>query len=151
MIYKIFSSIAGASSTTYAYLGEFVAMRHRPVVINFTSMFVALAMTYVPAIAWLVLSMDWSWNITDTFAFRPWRLLTIFNILPGFIAILIMTRLPDSPRILMSIQKKEEAYAATNWISKLNTGKSLADFNVYKMYDENPTENDKLIQASKSL
>ncbi|XP_059219579.1 putative transporter svop-1 isoform X2 [Stomoxys calcitrans] len=143
--------IAGASSTTYAYLGEFVAIRHRPVVINFTSMFVALAMTYVPAIAWLVLSMDWSLVISDSFSFRPWRLLTIFNILPGFIAILVMTRAPDSPRILMTRRKHEEAYEATNWIAKLNTGKTLRDFSVHKIYDENPTETDKLIPTTKSF
>ncbi|XP_073817729.1 synaptic vesicle glycoprotein 2B isoform X1 [Musca autumnalis] len=143
--------IAGASSTTYAYLGEFVTLRHRPVVINFTSMFVALAMTYVPAIAWLVLSMEWSLDISDTFAFRPWRLLTVFNILPGFIAILIMIKLPDSPRILMTNRKQDEAFEATNWIAKFNTGKSLADFNIYEIYDENPTENDKLLQTSKSF
>ncbi|XP_061393536.1 synaptic vesicle glycoprotein 2C-like, partial [Musca vetustissima] len=143
--------IAGASSTTYAYLGEFVSIRHRPVVINFTSMFVALAMTYVPAVAWLILSMDWSIDISDSFAFRPWRLLTVFNILPGLIAILIMSKLPDSPKILMSIRKQDEAFAATNWIAKLNTGKTLADFNIYKIYDENPTESDKLLQTSKSF
>ncbi|XP_075148932.1 synaptic vesicle glycoprotein 2B-like [Haematobia irritans] len=143
--------IAGASSTTYAYLGEFVSIRHRPVVINFTSMFVALAMTYVPAVAWLLLSMDWSMDITDDFTFRPWRLLTIFNILPGFISILIMTRLPDSPRILMTIRKYDEAFKATDWIAKLNTGKTLAELNVHKMYDESPMETDKLIQTSKSF
>lgn len=143
-------SIAGASSTTYAYLGEFFIARHRPVVINYTSMFVGVSMTYVPAVAWLVLSMDWSFEITESFVFRPWRLLTIFNILPGFIAVLIMITLPDSPKILMSMHKYDEAYEAVNWIAKNNTGRCLQDFKVFKLLDESLPAGDKILHTSKS-
>lgn len=41
-------SIAGASSTTYAYLGEFFIPRHRPIVINYASLFVGISTVYVP-------------------------------------------------------------------------------------------------------
>ncbi|XP_065372210.1 synaptic vesicle glycoprotein 2B [Calliphora vicina] len=142
--------IAGASSTTYAYLGEFFIARHRPVVINYASMFVGVSMTYVPAVAWLVLSMDWSFEITESFVFRPWRLLTIFNILPGFIAVLIMITLPDSPKILMSMRKYDEAYEAVNWIAKNNTGRCLQDFKVFKLLDESLPAGDKILHTSKS-
>lgn len=113
-------------------------------------MFVGLAMTYVPAIAWLVLSMDWSFEISQSFIFRPWRLLTLFNILPGFIAILIMSTIPDSPKILMSMRKPKEAYEAVNWIAKRNTGRGLQDFKIFRLADEMPNENDKILQTSKS-
>ncbi|KAI8130803.1 hypothetical protein FF38_11887 [Lucilia cuprina] len=142
--------IAGASSTTYAFLGEFFIARHRPVVINYASMFVSLSMTYVPAVAWLVLSMNWSFEITDSFIFRPWRLLTIFYLLPGFIAVLILSTLPDSPKILMSMGKYDESYEAVNWIAKRNTGKCLQDFKVFKLLDETATEGDKILLTSKS-
>ena len=113
-------------------------------------MFVGLAMTYVPAIAWLVLSMDWSFEISQSFTFRPWRLLILFNILPGFIAVLIMATVPDSPKILMSMRKHEEAYEAVNWIAKRNTGRCLQDFKVFKLADDMPTESDNILQTSKS-
>lgn len=113
-------------------------------------MFVGLAMTYVPAVAWLVLSMNWSFQITESFVFRPWRLLTIFNILPGFIAVLIMTTLPDSPKILMSMRKYDESYEAVNWIAKRNTGKCLQDFKVFKLINEMPSEADKILHSAKS-
>ncbi|KAM7363510.1 putative transporter svop-1 [Cochliomyia hominivorax] len=142
--------IAGASSTSYAYLGEFFIARHRPVAINYASMFVGVAMTYVPAVAWLVLSMDWSFEITHSFVLRPWRLLTIFNILPGFIAVLLMISLPDSPKILMSLGRKDEAYEAVNWIAKRNTGKSLQDLKVFKLMEETSLEAEKILYGSKS-
>lgn len=113
-------------------------------------MFVGVAMTYVPSVAWLVLSMNWSFEITHSFVFRPWRLLTVFNLLPGVIAVIILLYLPDSPKILMSMRKYDEAYEAVNWIAKTNTGRSLQDFKVFKLKDETPVESDKILQTSKS-
>lgn len=46
--YTLIHSIAGASSTTYAYLGEFFIPRHRPIVINYASLFVGISTIYVP-------------------------------------------------------------------------------------------------------
>uniref|UniRef100_A0A1B0B2M2 Major facilitator superfamily (MFS) profile domain-containing protein n=1 Tax=Glossina palpalis gambiensis TaxID=67801 RepID=A0A1B0B2M2_9MUSC len=143
-------SIAGASFITYAYLGEFYVTRHRPVVINYACLFVGLSVAYVPAVAWLVLSMDWSFAITETFQFRPWRLLIVFNALPGFIAVLVMFALPESPKILMSMGKQKEAFEAVNKIAKMNTGRTLEDFKVYSLCQETLSDNDKILLTSKS-
>ncbi|KAI9585039.1 hypothetical protein GQX74_006934 [Glossina fuscipes] len=142
--------IAGASFITYAYLGEFYVTRHRPVVINYACLFVGLSVAYVPAVAWLVLSMDWSFAITETFQFRPWRLLIVFNALPGFIAVLVMFALPESPKILMSMGKQKEAFEAVNKIAKMNTGRTLEDFKVYSLCQETLSDNDKILLTSKS-
>uniref|UniRef100_A0A1A9ZZ28 Major facilitator superfamily (MFS) profile domain-containing protein n=1 Tax=Glossina pallidipes TaxID=7398 RepID=A0A1A9ZZ28_GLOPL len=142
--------IAGASFITYAYLGEFYVTRHRPVVINYACLFVGLSVAYVPAVAWLVLSMDWSFAITETFQFRPWRLLILFNALPGFIAVLVMFALPESPKILMSMGKQKEAFEAVNKIAKMNTGRTLEDFKVYSLCQETLSDNDKILLTSKS-
>uniref|UniRef100_A0A1A9WGN7 Major facilitator superfamily (MFS) profile domain-containing protein n=1 Tax=Glossina brevipalpis TaxID=37001 RepID=A0A1A9WGN7_9MUSC len=142
--------IAGASFVTYAYLGEFYVTRHRPVIINYACLFVGLSVAYVPAVAWLVLSMDWSFPITESFQFRPWRLLNVFNALPGFIGVLIMFALPESPKILMSMGKEEEALEAVNKIAKMNTGRTLEDFKVYRLCQEATSDNDKILLTSKS-
>lgn len=41
-------SVAGSSSTIYAYLGEFNTLKNRAAVIAWASIFVALANIYIP-------------------------------------------------------------------------------------------------------
>ncbi|CAD6995138.1 unnamed protein product [Ceratitis capitata] len=142
--------IAGPSSTTYAFLGEFYTTRHCAIVMNYASLFVGIAMVYVPAIAWLVLSMDWSISITESYAFRPWRLLTFFNLLPGLIAAAALFVLPESPKLLLSLHKKEEALASVNWICKRNTGKDLDQFGVKEIKVERLVESEITVSSSKS-
>ncbi|XP_034112880.1 synaptic vesicle glycoprotein 2B [Drosophila albomicans] len=125
--------IAGASSTTYAYLGEFFTSRHRPLVINYASLFVGISTVYVPVVAWLVMTMDWRLEITDNFAFRPWRLLTVFYLMPGVLGTLLLLKLPESPKILISMGKTEEAFVAINWIALKNSGKELRELKVEKL------------------
>ncbi|KAH8383934.1 hypothetical protein KR009_011379 [Drosophila setifemur] len=142
--------IAGASSTTYAYLGEFFTPRHRPIAINYASLFVGISTIYVPATAWLILSMDWSVNVTDDFAFRPWRLLTICYMLPGVIGTILLWTLPESPKILMSLHKTEEAFAVVDWIAVKNSGKHLHEFKVQKLKAEASCDGENILLISKS-
>lgn len=118
----------------------------------FGNLCIFVSWKFILAVAWLVLSMDWSFFISDSFEFRPWRLLTIFNILPGFVAILIMLTLPDSPKILMAMQRRDEALMAVSWIAKVNTGRSLADLQVHELKGGElpPSQTDKILQTSKS-
>ncbi|XP_036325024.1 synaptic vesicle glycoprotein 2B-like [Rhagoletis pomonella] len=141
---------AGPSTITFAYLGEFFTVRHCAIALNYASLFIGLGMAYVPAIAWPVLLMDWSLPISDSFAFRPWRLLTLFNLLPGFLAIGFLLLLPDSPKVLLSLGKHDEALSAVNWICKRNTGKDLKQIGVEKLKAETEFETDRVFLTSKS-
>ncbi|XP_020814662.1 synaptic vesicle glycoprotein 2B isoform X1 [Drosophila serrata] len=142
--------IAGASSTTYAYLGEFFTPKHRPIAINYASLFVGISTVYVPATAWLILSMNWNVNITDDFSFRPWRLLTICYMLPGIIGTIMLWTLPESPKILMSLHKTDEAFAAVDWIAVKNSGKHLNEFKVQKLKTEASADGENILLVSKS-
>ncbi|KAH8366800.1 hypothetical protein KR200_011382 [Drosophila serrata] len=142
--------IAGASSTTYAYLGEFFTPKHRPIAINYASLFVGISTVYVPATAWLILSMNWNVNITDDFSFRPWRLLTICYMLPGIIGTIMLWTLPESPKILMSLHKTDEAFAAVDWIAVKNSGKHLHEFKVQKLKTEASADGENILLVSKS-
>lgn len=59
------------------------------------------------------------------FVFRPWRLLLLVSLLPGFIGGLILLYYPESPKFLLSQEKNNEAIEAVAWISKFNRGKSI--------------------------
>lgn len=161
-------SIAGASSTTYAYLGEFFTPRHRPIVINYASLFVGISTVYVPgkylkilqiisstefhiiAIAWFVMSMDWSLDVTESFTFRPWRLLTVFYFVPGLIGTIMLIKMPESPKILLSMGRKDEAYAAVEWIALKNIGKHLHDLKVEALKCDAFADRESILSVSKS-
>ncbi|XP_017873956.1 PREDICTED: synaptic vesicle glycoprotein 2C isoform X1 [Drosophila arizonae] len=142
--------IAGASSTTYAYLGEFFIPRHRPIVINYASLFVGISTIYVPAVAWFVMSMDWSLDVTESFTFRPWRLLTVFYFVPGLIGAMMLIKMPESPKILLSMGRTDEAYAAVEWIALKNIGKHLHDLKVEALKSDAFSDRENILSVSKS-
>ncbi|BFF91687.1 synaptic vesicle glycoprotein 2B-like [Drosophila madeirensis] len=119
-------SIGGVSAAIYAYLSEFNTPKHRAVAINYSTMFVSVTAIYVPATAWMVLSSNWSLSIGD-FVFRPWRLIMLISLLPGLIGGLLLLRYPESPKLLLSQNKIDEAIQAVAWICKFNRGKTLKD------------------------
>ncbi|XP_075149935.1 synaptic vesicle glycoprotein 2A [Haematobia irritans] len=118
-------SLGGVSAAIYCYLGEFICNKYRAVAINYSTMFVSVTAIYVPAISWLILSGQWSWEITTTFTFKPWRLIILLTLLPGFIAACMLLVFPESPIFLLAQGKHEQAVKALNWVSKLNTGLNL--------------------------
>ncbi|KAI8117033.1 Synaptic vesicle glycoprotein 2A [Lucilia cuprina] len=118
-------SLGGISGVLYPYLSEFNTVKYRAVVINYSTMFVSITAIYVPAISWLVLSSDWSFGITETFVFKPWRLIILFSLLPGLIGGLLLLSFPESPKLLLAHEKEREALKALNWISQYNKGSDL--------------------------
>lgn len=90
-------------------------------------------MYHILGVAWLVMSMDWNVQLLDDFSFRPWRLLTIFYLLPGIVGTLMLCRLPESPKMLLSLGKNQEAFNVVNWIALKNSGKPLKEFKVDKL------------------
>ncbi|XP_001359096.4 synaptic vesicle glycoprotein 2B-like [Drosophila pseudoobscura] len=119
-------SIGGVSAALYAYLSEFNTPKHRAVAINYSTMFVSVTAIYVPVTAWMVLSANWSISIGD-FVFRPWRLIMLISLLPGLIGGLILLRFPESPKLLLSQNKINEAIQAVAWICQFNRGKPIQD------------------------
>lgn len=50
---------------------------------------------------WIVLPGTWSFAISESLEFRPWRLLLIVNMLPGLIAAILLSQLPESGKFLI--------------------------------------------------
>ncbi|KAM7356633.1 synaptic vesicle glycoprotein 2A-like [Cochliomyia hominivorax] len=118
-------SLGGILGPIYPYIGEFNITKYRAIVINYSNMFVSVTAIYVPAISWLVLSSNWSLQITEAFLFKPWRLIILFCMLPGLVGGLVLISFPESPKLLLAHGKHKEALKALYWISKFNTGKKL--------------------------
>ncbi|XP_068153454.1 synaptic vesicle glycoprotein 2C [Drosophila tropicalis] len=144
-------SIGGISAAIYAYLSEFHVPRHRAIVINYSTMFVSVSAIFVPATAWLILSADWSIDLVGDFVFRPWRLIMLINLLPGFIGGLLLLYYPESPKLLLSQNKTEEAVNAVAWIGKLNRGipiNQILNCDEFTLKPENDSDNSMLRNSS---
>uniref|UniRef100_A0A182N5S6 Major facilitator superfamily (MFS) profile domain-containing protein n=1 Tax=Anopheles dirus TaxID=7168 RepID=A0A182N5S6_9DIPT len=101
--------VAAQASTVYAYLGEFTTPSRRSQMLSFASVWGSVGIVYIPLVSWWILSYDWAFVITDSFEFKPWRLLFIINTLPALLNGIAFCFCPESPKFLVSQGRNEEA------------------------------------------
>ncbi|XP_045467528.1 synaptic vesicle glycoprotein 2B-like isoform X2 [Harmonia axyridis] len=123
--------IGGASSTVYAYLGEFHNDLLRPKIVSGVATFVAFGNMYLPGMAWLILPHGWRMEIEMLdLEFRPWRLLLIVYALPSLLFLLMLLILPESPKFLMTQGKTNEVLEILKTMFRVNKGFDREDFMV---------------------
>lgn len=128
------SSIGGASSTVYAYLGEFHNDKLRPKIVSGVATFVAFGNMYLPGMAWLILPYDWRWHLDYLdLEFRPWRLLMLVYALPSFFFFLMLLVLPESPKFMMTQGKFDEVLETLKTMFRVNKGLDREDFMVSEL------------------
>jgi hypothetical protein len=103
-------------------MGEFNTNKNRATVISWASVSVGISYLYVAgkktgpmgpedlynkllflASGWLVSYQNWSFTVSEDFAFKPWRFLLIIYMLPGFFGAIWLIWLPESPKFLMAL------------------------------------------------
>nr|XP_023023359.1 synaptic vesicle glycoprotein 2A-like [Leptinotarsa decemlineata] len=123
--------VGGPSAIIYAYAGEFNDNRFRPKVVSWIATFVAFGNMYLPGMAWLILPLEWSYEIPlINIMFRPWRLLVVIYALPSILFAILLCSLPESPKYLISKGQHDEALAILRKMYSVNTGKSQDEFPV---------------------
>lgn len=95
-------SISGVAAGFYPYLSEFTATTKRSPALAWATSLGSIGYVYAPILMWLILLLDFHWMVWDGFVFRPWRLLFIAFVIPGFIALYLLYQLPESPKFLLS-------------------------------------------------
>ncbi|XP_053666984.1 synaptic vesicle glycoprotein 2B-like [Anopheles marshallii] len=119
--------VAAPASTVYAYLGEFTTPSRRSQMLSFASVWGGVGIVYVSLVGWWILSYDWVFVISDSFEFKPWRLLFIVNTLPAFLNGIAFCFCPESPKFLVSRGRNEEALEILKTVYKINNGTDNAD------------------------
>ncbi|XP_050069564.1 synaptic vesicle glycoprotein 2B-like [Anopheles maculipalpis] len=119
--------VAAPASTVYAYLGEFTTPSRRSQMLSFASVWGGVGIVYVSLVGWWILSYDWVFVITDSFEFKPWRLLFIVNTLPAFLNGIAFCFCPESPKFLVSRGRNEEALEILKKVYRLNKGTDSTD------------------------
>uniref|UniRef100_A0A3F2Z0Y2 Major facilitator superfamily (MFS) profile domain-containing protein n=1 Tax=Anopheles minimus TaxID=112268 RepID=A0A3F2Z0Y2_9DIPT len=112
--------VAAPASTAYAYLGEFTIPSRRSQMLSFASVWGGIGIVYVSLIDWWILSYDWVFVVSDSFEFKPWRLLFIVNSLPALLNGIAFCFCPESPKFLVSQGRNEEALEILKKVYKMN-------------------------------
>ncbi|XP_062706691.1 synaptic vesicle glycoprotein 2B-like [Aedes albopictus] len=114
--------VAAPSATVYAYLGEFCTPSRRVQLISYASVMPSVGIIFVALVGWLTLSFEWSFPITDTITYKPWRLLFILYTIPGLVAGVVFFFFPETPKFLLSQGREDEALAVLKWMYRINHG-----------------------------
>lgn len=107
-------SISGIAANTYAYLGEFHCESNRAKHLSFAGVFMALALTFCPGVAWLILKFEHVASLSFIIPivemnYSIWRIfLLACASLSGMVTILLCF-LPESPKFLLAQGKHDEA------------------------------------------
>lgn len=92
----------------------------------------------VPVTAWSVINQDWQLQIPIIdLSYKPWRLFLVVCGLPGFIAAIALTFLPESPKFVLSQGNKAAAYNILQKVNRWNNGRKseLENFEILDVID----------------
>lgn len=150
LIFRFFNGfiVGGPSALILAYMGEFFPERLRAKVICYVGVLWTLSWAIMPAIAWVVIPMQWSYS-SDGFTYNSWRLLIAIVAVPSLLSSLMLFFYPESPRFLLSKGRQQEARDTLASIYSWNTGNSPDQYVVKSLCCEE-RKSDSCCQESES-
>lgn len=101
-------SVSGVQAASYSYNGEFHSDLTRTRSSAFLAMFMPGCFVYLPLLAWLIIPMNWVWYINEL-KISPWRLYLLCSSVINGINFLLLGFFPESPKFLLTMNKKEKA------------------------------------------
>lgn len=111
-------SLAGIQAATYSYIGEFHSSESRAKACSFVAVFIPAAYIFLALLAWAVI--QWNWALSD-FKILPWRVYLFLTSLLSGINFICLYQLPESPKFLISINRKEDALVVLRKMYSTNT------------------------------
>lgn len=119
--YSFDCSASGVQAATYSYIGEFHSNATRTRAAAFVAMFMPACFVYLPLLAWLIIPMNWEWYLLGM-KISPWRLYLFCSSLLNCFNFFCLYFLPESPKFLLSIDKKVETLSVLRRMYEINTG-----------------------------
>jgi MFS transporter, VNT family, synaptic vesicle glycoprotein 2 len=124
--------ISSLAANTYAYLGEFHCEKNRGKYLNLCGVFMALGLTFCPALGWLIMKFDRQISTISIeipflgINFTVWRIFLLLCSSILFIITLSMFHLPESPKyLIVRKNQSDKALEILKKIHKLNTRHTL--------------------------
>lgn len=120
--------MSGAQAATYSYIGEFHSNDTRTKALSFVAMFMPACFIYLPLLAWIIMPMQWEFSLFNYMNISPWRLYLLCSSLLNGINFICLFQLPESPKFLLSLNRKEETLNVLKKIYAINTNKKSEVF-----------------------
>uniref|UniRef100_A0A6M2E244 Putative synaptic vesicle glycoprotein n=1 Tax=Xenopsylla cheopis TaxID=163159 RepID=A0A6M2E244_XENCH len=115
--------ISGASSTAYAYLGEFHGDKTRARAISWGASFISMGMVLLPAIAWGIIPLKFRYPIPGLeITWTAWRLYILICSFPNLLGLLMILTFPETPKFLLATGRTEEALNVLAKVYASNNG-----------------------------
>lgn len=84
-------------------------------------MFSTLSIVYMALIGWLVIPAEWQTTLFGM-AYKPWRLFILTSSCVNIFAFVGLLFMPESPKFLLAMGKREEALDIIKNVYQINTG-----------------------------
>lgn len=116
-------SVSGVQAASYSYNGEFHSDLTRTRSSAFLAMFMPGCFVYLPLLAWLIIPMNWVWYINGL-KISPWRLYLLCSSCINGINFILLGFFPESPKFLLTMNKRERSLDILSTMYAFNTRKS---------------------------
>ncbi|XP_026832639.1 uncharacterized protein LOC6546139 isoform X2 [Drosophila erecta] len=116
-------SLSAVASLQVGFLAEFHAVKWRPITVAICSQSQGLALIYCPLVAMAILPYNWHVDLSSSLNLRAWRFLMMIFMIPGWLALVGICLVPETPHFLVSINRPDKALVALQWICRMNRKK----------------------------
>lgn len=128
--------VGGPSSIVFAYMSEFFPEKLRAKVICYVGTFWTVSWLILPAVAWFVIPIKWSYN-SHGIEYNSWRILVALVSVPSLLSAFILMLYPESPRFVLAKGRNQEARDILAKVYSWNTRKSPDKYPVKSLrYEE---------------
>ncbi|KAH8262019.1 hypothetical protein KR038_005480, partial [Drosophila bunnanda] len=121
--YILVYSMSIPAAVTIGYLMEFFAPKWHALAVSVQVQGIALGLFYNPAMGWAILPGQYSWRISSNIEVRTWRFFMWVITIPGWLALIGLFFVPESPYFLMYAHRVEKANKSLQWVCRLNRKK----------------------------
>lgn len=129
--------ITGGVSTVLTYTNEFHSAYHRTFIPLINVIYSHLAGIALPLLGWMVFSDTVNISLfNDVVLLRSWNIFLFVTAIPSFIAFFLYILLPESPKFLMMVGKREEALKVFRTMFRFNIRNSTDQYPIRTLVDE---------------
>ncbi|CAH1398429.1 unnamed protein product [Nezara viridula] len=125
--------LTGTLTPVYVYIGEFCPARIRARALLGMSAIIAMSNIYLPGMARIILPLDFHLPIFGLLTFTSWRLYILIQSIPISLALFFLSRLPETPKFLLSQGKRDETMKVLKIIYSINNGNNGNDFPIISL------------------
>lgn len=112
--------LAGLQVSAIVYMGEFHSNNDRPIFVTMAALFLPLGTLYSPILAYGVLPLTLQYHM-GSLVFSQWRFYIIVSTLIVIFTFTAVMFLPESPKFMLMMGRKEECLTALRRMYVINT------------------------------